>query len=99
VHRVDELVRERGVETAASVEDYRRCEELISPGRGIRPVPQSYLCRGKRRRLERSSRIPGAVAEVDHAIAETAFVQQFELQADAVGQGPLAASHHHRCYE
>src|SRR5215208_2148411 len=39
---------------------------------------------------------PGAVVEVDHAAAETAFVDQFELQADVVGEGPFAASHHDR---
>ena len=39
---------------------------------------------------------PSAVVEVNHAVAETAFVQQFELQADVVGQGSLAASHYHR---
>src|SRR5215212_7709852 len=37
---------------------------------------------------------PGAVVEVDHAVAETAFAQQFELHADIVGEGPFAASHH-----
>src|SRR3712207_2172696 len=37
---------------------------------------------------------PGAVVEINHAVAETAFVEQFELQADIVGQGLLAASHH-----
>src|SRR5215203_1640188 len=39
---------------------------------------------------------PGAVVEVNHAVAETAFVQQFELQADIVGEGLFAASHHYR---
>jgi hypothetical protein len=37
---------------------------------------------------------PGAVVEVDHAVAETAFAQQFELHTDIVGEGPFAASHH-----
>jgi hypothetical protein len=32
--------------------------------------------------------------EVHHAIAETAFVPELELQADIVGEGRLAASHH-----
>jgi hypothetical protein len=32
--------------------------------------------------------------EVDHAAAETALFQQFELQADVVGEGPFAAPHH-----
>ena len=39
---------------------------------------------------------PGAVAEVDHAVAEAAFVQQLEPQVQIVGQGPLAASHDDR---
>src|SRR4028118_712891 len=37
---------------------------------------------------------PGAVVEVDHAIAETAFAQQFELHADIVGERLFAAFHH-----
>jgi hypothetical protein len=98
VHRVHKLVRERGVETSASIEDYRRSEGIdqhwdvafILSHKAISVV-------GKRRRPERSSRVPGAVVEVNHAVAETAFVQQFELQADVVGHGLLAASHHHRC--
>ena len=32
--------------------------------------------------------------EVHHAVAETAFVQQFKLQADIVGERLFAASHH-----
>ena len=60
----------------------RRCSELCSP--------TSKLFRGT------SSRSLGAVVEVNHAAAETTFVQQFELQADVVGQRSLAASHHHR---
>lgn len=39
-----------------------------------------------------SSRLD-AVAQVNHAGFETAFVQQFELQADIVGEELLAASH------
>jgi len=39
---------------------------------------------------------PDAVVEVHHAVAETAFVQQFELQADIVGEGWLAAFHNGR---
>jgi hypothetical protein len=31
---------------------------------------------------------------VNHAVAETAFVQQFELQADMVGERRVAASDH-----
>src|ERR671911_884948 len=42
---------------------------------------------------------PGAVAEVDHAVAETALVQQLELQADIVGEELLAASDHDGCDE
>ena len=34
---------------------------------------------------------PDAVMEVNHAAAETAFLQQFELQADMVGEGLFAA--------
>ena len=34
--------------------------------------------------------------EVNHAAFETAFVQQFELQADIVGEGVCAASRHDR---
>jgi hypothetical protein len=37
----------------------------------------------------------GAVAQVNHAVAEAAFVQQIELQADIIGEGLFAASHHH----
>jgi hypothetical protein len=37
----------------------------------------------------------GSVVEVNHAVAETAFVQQLELHADIVGEGRCAASHHH----
>src|SRR6266545_432136 len=37
-----------------------------------------------------------AVVDVDDAVAETAFVQQFELHADIGGQGRLPASHHDR---
>ena len=32
--------------------------------------------------------------EVNHAAFETAFVRQFELQADIAGEGPFAPSHH-----
>src|SRR5829696_4612952 len=42
---------------------------------------------------------PGAVAEIDHAVAETALVQQLQLQADIVGEGLLAASHYDGCDE
>jgi hypothetical protein len=36
----------------------------------------------------------GAIVEVDHAAAETAFVEQLQLQVDIVGEGPFATSHH-----
>src|SRR5918994_1400227 len=39
-------------------------------------------------------RAPSAVVEVDHAVGETAFVQQFELQADVVEKRVCAASDH-----
>jgi len=31
---------------------------------------------------------------VNHAVAETAFIEQFELEADIFGKGRFAASHH-----
>ena len=34
--------------------------------------------------------------EVHNTVAETAFVQQFEFQAEIVGEGPFASSHHDR---
>src|SRR5215217_3127767 len=37
---------------------------------------------------------PGGEPEVNHPVAETAFVQQFELQADMVGERLVAASDH-----
>ncbi len=37
---------------------------------------------------------PGAVTEVDHAAFEAAFVKQFELHANILGEGWLASSHH-----
>jgi hypothetical protein len=33
--------------------------------------------------------------EVNHTALETAFVQQFELQADVCGEGPFTISHHY----
>src|SRR3989440_7808084 len=39
---------------------------------------------------------PGAVVEVHHAVAEAAFVQQFEVEANMVGEGLFAASHYDR---
>src|SRR5262245_17356549 len=38
----------------------------------------------------------GAVAEIDHSVAEAAFVEEFELQARVVGKGLFAASHDDR---
>jgi hypothetical protein len=32
--------------------------------------------------------------KVNHAVSETAFVKQLELQEDIVGERPFAASHH-----
>src|SRR4051794_5903884 len=37
---------------------------------------------------------PDAVVEVNHAVAEAALVEELELQADMVGEGLFAASHH-----
>src|SRR5687767_2681 len=37
---------------------------------------------------------PGAVVEVNHAALETAFVQQFELQADVCGEVPFTTSNY-----
>ena len=39
---------------------------------------------------------PRAVAEVDHAVAEAAFVQQLELEANVVGQRLLTSADHDR---
>ena len=41
-----------------------------------------------------SSSCLGAVVEVDHAVAETVLVQQFEVEADVSGERPLSASYH-----
>jgi hypothetical protein len=40
-----------------------------------------------------------AAAEVHRAIAEAAFVQEFELQTDAARQRPFAAADHDRHHE
>ena len=87
---LDEVLGEGGWLKAFGLEAYaprsgggpRRCSELCAPT--SKPFRST------------SSRPLGAVVEVNHAAAETTFVQQFELQADVVGQGSLAASHHHR---
>jgi hypothetical protein len=34
--------------------------------------------------------------EVNHAVAETALAEQFQVQADTVGEGLFPASHHDR---
>lgn len=36
------------------------------------------------------------VAQIDHAVAEAALIQQFEIEADVAGEGLFAASHHDR---
>ena len=40
-----------------------------------------------------------AVVEVNDAVSEPAFIEKFELRADVVSQGALAASHHDRAQE
>ena len=37
-----------------------------------------------------------SVAEVNHALAETSYLQQFEVQADIIGEKLLATSDHDR---
>jgi hypothetical protein len=37
--------------------------------------------------------------EVNDAVSEPAFIEKFELRADIVWQGALAASHHDRAQE
>jgi hypothetical protein len=37
--------------------------------------------------------------EVNDAVSEPAFIEKFELRADVVWQGALAASHHDRAQE
>jgi hypothetical protein len=37
--------------------------------------------------------------EVNDAVSEPAFIEKFELRADVVSQGALAASHHDRAQE
>ncbi len=58
------------------------------------PPPAAWRAAGRIAAPDRvavSSR-RGAVVEVNNAVAETAFVQQFELQADIVGEGALGVS-------
>src|SRR2546428_3815014 len=40
-----------------------------------------------------------AVVEVNDAVSEPALIEKFELRADVVWQGALAASHHDRAQE
>jgi hypothetical protein len=47
-------------------------------------------------RCGQDSSLLHAVMDVHHAAAETALVQQFELQTDIAGDGPFAASHQDR---
>src|SRR5580704_15868861 len=42
-----------------------------------------------------SSLVAGPVAEVHHAVAEAALVEQLKVDPDASGQRALAAAHHH----
>src|SRR5206468_4004134 len=43
-----------------------------------------------------SAAVQRAVVEVNDAVAEAALAKQLEVQADTVGEGLLAASHHDR---
>jgi 2-polyprenyl-6-methoxyphenol hydroxylase-like FAD-dependent oxidoreductase len=90
LHAVDEI-------TARALGIYKRGALLVRPD-GIpagwwsghaspRPLVAGAIA-------EFGSSRPGSVAEVDHAVAEAAFVEQFEPQADTVGDGLSAASHH-----
>jgi FAD binding domain/Aromatic-ring hydroxylase, C-terminal len=94
LHAVDEI-------TARALGIYKRGALLVRPdgipagwwsGHAARPLLAGAIA-------EFGSSRPGSVAEVDHAVAETAFVQQFELQPDIVGQGPISTSHHDGCDE
>jgi len=40
-----------------------------------------------------------AVVEVNDAVSEPALIEKFELRADVVWQGALAASHHDRAQQ
>src|SRR5439155_15221982 len=62
-------------------------------------VPSARIAGGGRRRrrhpeVRAGSRLTQSVAEVNRAVAETAFVEELELQTDIVRKGLLAASHH-----
>src|SRR2546423_840696 len=60
-----------------------------------RAVSVDMLANLRLRVLGRSWSAPGAVVEVNGAVAEPALVQQLEVHPDIVaGQGTLAASHH-----
>jgi hypothetical protein len=39
---------------------------------------------------------PGAVVEMNPAVAEAVFIQRFEVDANIIGEGVFAASHHDR---
>src|SRR3954453_13393789 len=50
-------------------------------------------------RLLRSRRVAYAVVEFNDAVSEPALIEKFELRADVLWQGALAASHHDRAQE
>ena len=89
------------IRTLLAGRDRRPAERLRRrrPGeRALEPGPRLRRERRERVHAQRLAPATGrdAVAEVDHAVAETAFVQQLEVQPDVVGQRPLAAPHHDR---
>src|SRR5215207_10418426 len=81
----------------------RRSPDPAAPTSASNPrrrvVPAEQVAAGRRPGGVAVSSGRGAVAEVDHAVAETAFVEEFKLQADIVGERLLAASHHDGCDE
>ena len=73
----------------------RRVLLTAIPLRAYGPKPSAY----ERRRRPRPGAAAvcscaGAVAQVHHAVAEPALIQQFELKPDPVGEEGLAAAHH-----
>jgi hypothetical protein len=75
---------------------HRRSGEVRLAGFELRshvPLYQGRVVPRRQGRVAVSSS-DGAVVEVHHTLAESAFVQQFELQADIVGEERVAASHH-----
>jgi len=68
-------------------------DPAVFSSNGVDGCRSSWLS-GLRRRQAVLFSGHGAVVEVDHAVAETGFVQQFELQADIAGKRLLAISHH-----